>query len=179
MESYVSPVVLQYGRLLEEKLPSCEKELTEDFRKILSVLENDPQGWCMLSRGGWSAPTQERVMNVLLHDLSVHLFTAKFITTLIRHRRLKKLVPIIQWFEDRLAHGQGSPVFLKTAKPLSQKSQNDLTQALIPFTRSNPTLRFTTDSSLLGGAVLFWKDLMVDGSIRNTLHRLKTSSLQS
>jgi len=99
-----------------------------------------------------------------------------FIRVLSVARRLQRLPEISALFEiQRRAAEQTVSAELITAYPASVAQQAAVTAALKQRLERDIDLKCTTDTALLGGAIIRAGDLVIDGSVRGKLERLGTA----
>ena len=96
-----------------------------------------------------------------------------FIRMLAENGRLQMLPDIAALFEIlRREAEQSIRAELVTAYPASEAQKDAVTAALKKRLERDIELQCSTDSSLLGGAIIRAGDLVIDGSIRGKLERL-------
>lgn len=98
---------------------------------------------------------------------------ANFIRVLSENRRLSLLPEIAALFEIQRQQAEGAvQAELITAFPASEAQQQRIRDSLSKRLGRDIELTCTTDSSLLGGAIVRAGDLVIDGSVRGKLERL-------
>lgn len=97
-----------------------------------------------------------------------------FISLLVRNNALSLSEKIEKELEEYIRE-QNNQVLVKvtTTHSLSSEEVKHLKKALKEYTKKEIVLESQTDQSILGGAVLKIKDLVIDGSIRKRLENLK------
>jgi len=99
-----------------------------------------------------------------------------FVRVLSAARRLHLLPEIAALFEiQRRAAERTVSAELITAFPATEAQQAAVTAALKQRLGQDIELQCTTDSALLGGAIIRAGDLVIDGSVRGKLERLGTA----
>lgn len=102
-------------------------------------------------------------------DSSAH----NFIATLAHNRRLGLLPHIAAMYETLRADVEGvADVSVVSAVPLEPAQQQRLTAALKTRLKREVRLHCTVEPELLGGAVVRYGDLVIDGSVKERLARL-------
>ncbi len=174
MERYLNPIISQYGRLLEGDPSSLNLEvLVRDFQTLRSLISADALGWGLLSQGGLSGQIQKRVVGKLLDKIKAHVSTRDLVFLLIQKGRLKFLPGLMDFFQKK-EESQGCDVAqLVTAKTFSSQELEEIKDMLVSKDAIGTKLETTVDSELLGGAILFWRGLMIDGSVKTFLNHLK------
>ena len=98
-----------------------------------------------------------------------------FLSTLAQNHRLALLPHIAQMYESMRADVEGvADVELISAVPLDVSQQQRLTNALKSRLKREVRMHCTVDASLVGGAVVRYGDLVIDGSVKERLARLAT-----
>lgn len=98
-----------------------------------------------------------------------------FVRVLAANRRLLLLPEIAAHYETMRAEVENTvDVELISAVQLDQAQAEKLTQALNTRLKRRVKMRNSVDASLLGGAVIRAGDLVIDGSLKGRLERLRT-----
>jgi len=96
-----------------------------------------------------------------------------FIATLAQNRRLGLLPYITQMYEALRADVEGiADVEVISAVPLDAAQQQRLTAALKTRLKREVRMHCSVDARLVGGAVVRYGDLVIDGSVKERLARL-------
>lgn len=119
-----------------------------------------------------------RVANAQLLDLLSHPELAdslrQFLTVLAENNRLALLPEIEVLFEQLVAESeQVVKANVTSAAPLSEVELAKLSDALKKRFGRDVEIQTAVDESLIGGAIIDTGDLVIDGSVRNKLARLK------
>ncbi|MGE0114538.1 MAG: F0F1 ATP synthase subunit delta [Steroidobacteraceae bacterium] len=102
-------------------------------------------------------------------DSSAH----NFISTLAQNRRLGLLPQIAAMYETLRADVEKvADVAVVSAVPLEAAQQQRLTAALKTRLKRDVRLHCAIDATLMGGAVVRYGDLVIDGSVKERLTRL-------
>lgn len=101
-------------------------------------------------------------------------FFANFLRVLCQHERLDLLPVILQqtWRRFEIRSGK-HPVLVRSAKPLSEASLNQVRQQLeakLPF---EPIVQTEVDAALLGGLVIQIGDTVYDTSLATRMNQLR------
>ena len=98
---------------------------------------------------------------------------ANFIRVLAANGRLKLLPEIAALFEIQRRDAEGTvQAELVTAFPASESQQSEVIASLRKRLGREIELNCSTDTDLLGGAIVRAGDLVIDGSVRGKLERL-------
>jgi len=96
-----------------------------------------------------------------------------FIATLAHNRRLALLPEILGMYETLRAEVEGvADVQVTSAVPLDAAQQQRLAKALKTRLQREVRMQCSVDASLIGGAVVRYGDLVIDGSVKERLARL-------
>jgi F-type H+-transporting ATPase subunit delta len=157
----------EHGRLSEtgEQLQRLAK-LIDDTQDLKALLHN---------------PTIDRhFKNDLLTDLARRLrfgsLELNFVRVLLEKGRLPEMPQILALYEELAEEAQNRlRVRVKSAFPLSPALQEEVRQRFAHYTSKNIVIDQEIDPALIGGIVAQMGSLVLDGSIRNELLRLKTA----
>lgn len=96
-----------------------------------------------------------------------------FIATLAQNQRLGLLSHITQMYEAMRADAESvADVQVISAVPLDASQQQRLADALKKRLKRNVRMHCSVDAKLVGGAVVRYGDLVIDGSVKERLARL-------
>ena len=99
-----------------------------------------------------------------------------FIRLLAINKRLQALPYIYALYEELRALQEKTLIAkVRSFQKLSSKQELNLKKSLSQRLQREVTLDLTIDKSLLGGAVISAGDLVIDGSVRAKLNKLKTN----
>jgi F-type H+-transporting ATPase subunit delta len=99
-----------------------------------------------------------------------------FIATLAQNGRVSLLPHIAAMYETLRAEAESiADVEVTSAMPLDQSQQQRLMAALKSRLKREVRLHCSIDASLMGGAVVRYGDLVVDGSVKDRLSRLASA----
>jgi F-type H+-transporting ATPase subunit delta len=156
---------------------ACEQEKLAEWSAVLGVaasVVSDQRVADLLN--------SPRVTSTELADLIIGLCADKadelagnFIRVLAQYRRLNVLPQIVGLYEILRAEYENSvDVSLISAAPVSQAQQDKIATALRKRLGRDVRLHCEIDESLIGGAVIRARDLVIDGSLSGRLARLAT-----
>jgi len=156
---------------------ACEQERLAEWSEVLAVaasVVSDQRVADLLN--------SPRVTSAELADLIIGLCADKadelagnFIRVLAQYRRLNVLPEIVSLFEILRAEYENSvDVSLISAAPVSKAQQDKIATALRKRLGRDVRLHCEIDESLIGGAVIRARDLVIDGSLSGRLARLAT-----
>jgi F-type H+-transporting ATPase subunit delta len=121
------------------------------------------------------SPSRKRaVMGRLIEPMGVSRPVRNFAFVVIDHRRLHALASMVEAFDilidERLGFVRGE---VSSALPLTDSQKAGLDGELSRLVGKRTKLNFTTDESLIGGAVARVGSLVYDGSVRGQLEKLR------
>lgn len=97
-----------------------------------------------------------------------------FVTLLAKNKRLPALVEIKQIFDELKAEQEKSlDVSVVSFSPMSEQQKALLAESLKKRLNRDITLDETIDKSILGGAIILAGDLVLDGSVKGKLDKLR------
>lgn len=107
---------------------------------------------------------------------NVSTVVKEFIYMLIDKQRVEYIQDIVGSFKDLYLLDEGvKEAVIVSAFPLELRLHNRLQEALERLTHTKILLKIKTDSSILGGIIVFIDSKMIDGSVRRRLAELKES----
>ncbi len=160
---------------------ACETKTLDAWSSSLGLLAsivNDPQVWTQVSNPSVS---RERLRDLILgvagEDVPAQV--AGLVRLLAANRRLAVLPEVARLFDERKTAQQGlRQILVRSAFPLSETEEKQLTSSLKAHFGSAVELTVEEDASLIGGVEIRADDVVIDGSIRGKLEQL-SNELQS
>ena len=140
----------------------------------LAEIVADPRVAALTKSPQWSA---EDVANFVIDiaGASLNAGLQNFVRVLAENRRLLLLPEIAAHFELLRAQFENTvDVEVVSAVPLDAAQTEKLKHALDKRLKAQVRMKNSVDSSLLGGAVIRAGDLVIDGSLKGRLERLRT-----
>lgn len=96
-----------------------------------------------------------------------------FIQTLAAHKRIAVLPEIYQLYEEmRARHEKIQAVKVVSFSPLTTAQLEKMKQALCKRLNKEISIDLSIDESLIGGAIIYAGDLVINGSVRDKLFKL-------
>jgi F-type H+-transporting ATPase subunit delta len=115
---------------------------------------------------------------VLLKALTGKVSTeaASLVRLLVENGRIQAIAAIAEQYEALRAEAERRvEVEITSAAPVAAAQQEQLAAAVTRRVARDVTIRWMTDESLIGGAVIRAGDMVIDGSVSGELERLKTA----
>ena len=157
---------------------ASEQQALKDWSEMLSLLAGiaDDASMRDLIDSPHVTETQLADLFVKIAGERVNEKCANFIRVLAANGRLKLLPEIAALYEIQRRAAEGSvQAELVTAFPASESQQAEVIASLSKRLGREVELSCSTDSELLGGAIIRAGDLVIDGSVRGKLQRLGTA----
>ena len=154
---------------------ASEHHTLKDWSEMLSLLAAiaDDAGMHELIDSPYLTEKQLADLFIEVAGERVNENGANFVRVLAANGRLKLLPEIAALFEIQRREAEGTvQAELVTAFPASEAQQAEIIASLGKRLGRDIELSCSTDTDLLGGAIIRAGDLVIDGSIRGKLERL-------
>lgn len=173
----MASVTSRYARafvdvVLDHKLDPTK--VREELRSLVDLVSSSPD-----LRRVWESPAipHEQKIGLLTSIASrMGLLTPvrNFVAVLIDHGRIPMLAQIAGQFETELNQRLGlAEAQITSARELTQDEKRALESRIAAMTGKQVRARYTTDTNILGGAVVRIGSTIYDGSIRGQLRRIR------
>jgi F-type H+-transporting ATPase subunit delta len=173
----VSVVAKRYAKALvalareHGRLP----ETGEELKRFAQLVDNTPDLKSLLYNPAISRHFKDDLLTELTQRLRIGPLETNFVRTLLEKGRLPEMPHIIALYEVLAEEAQNRlRVRVKSAFPLSPALQEEVRQRFAHYTSKDIIIDQDIDPTLIGGIVAQMGSLVLDGSIRNELRRLKT-----
>ena len=153
----------------------AEKQLAQwsDYLFVLAQAVLDPNGSQFISNPASTTEQQIELLDTLCSIKEKAL--SNLISLLATNKRLMLLPEIKALYEVHRAEQEKTlDVDVISYSDVSLAQQQNLVDALSKRLQRNVSLKISIDPSLLGGAVIRAGDLVIDGSVRGKLNKLRT-----
>jgi F-type H+-transporting ATPase subunit delta len=156
----------EHGRLAETGAQLTRlAQLIDDTPELKSLLYNP----CISRR------FKDDLLADLSQQLGIGAIELNFVRMLLEKGRLPQMPDIVALYEVLAEEAQNRlRVRVRSAFPLSPALQEEVRQRFTQYTSKEIVIDQELDPSLIGGMVAQMGSLVLDGSIRNELHRIKT-----
>ena len=149
-----------------------------DMASFARLVESDRAFRRFLSSQQVSPDEKKNLIVRAIGDRASGLFV-KFILLLIEKRRIDKLAEIADAFQALYEEHKGIlRVSITTAIPLDAELERRTREAVERRTGKMTRIVKRVDPEILGGAILFVGDKIIDGSIRNRLGEMRRELLE-
>lgn len=171
-------IAIRYGGVLFKLAHqnNAVQEVVKDLNRLRKCMEAEPTEWLRVVSPSLPLYTQHKIIEKLLLDLKLGKIMSRFLRVLCQNRRLPHLQLILQEFLERMKQAEGiMDGVIETAVKLSPQEIEALQKSLTSQLGKNIYLHQEIKESLLGGVVLRLGSLMIDGSTKTHLNKLRTA----
>lgn len=180
MEKQEKPdkVAKRYGSVLFDLASENNKikDILKDISRVQHLIGAEPLEWARVASPSLPHYTQRKVIESLLPVLKLGDLMNHFIRVLCDNRRLPHLKFILDEFLVCVRRAEGIvDGVIETAAPLSPQEIEGLQRALKAQWGRDIQLHQDVKENLLGGVILRLGSVMIDGSIKTHLNKLKTA----
>lgn len=152
-------------------------EWSDTLAALAAIVSNDDAAALMDNPAIADARLAEVIIEVAGSDL--HDDGANLVRLLVENTRLSIAPEIAEQYEALKAEAENRlAVRITSAVALTDAQQQALGKALEARLARNVSLSFDQDDSVIGGAVIRAGDLVIDGSLRAQLERMRQSMAQ-
>jgi len=155
----------EYGHNLQEFVGFCSTN--EEFSRVIS-------------NQIFSAADRKKILEIALEKGSFSDVIKNFLRLLIDKNRIRAIKEIADYYSiltDKVLNIARANII--TARPLKNKALDKLEKALVVLTSKKVKVDMKEDKSIIGGLIVKIEDLVLDGSVRAQLERLRVSLKRS
>lgn len=150
-------------------------ETGEQLKRFAQLIDDTPDLKSLLYNPAISQHFKADLLADLSQRLGLSSLEANFMRMLLEKGRLPEMPHIIELYEVLAEEAQNRlRVRVKSAFPLSPALQEEVRQRFANYTSKDIVIDQEIDPTLIGGLVAQMGSLVLDGSIRNELLRVKT-----
>jgi F-type H+-transporting ATPase subunit delta len=158
-----------YGAAAEAR---AVREVAEGLQAFAAAVEEVPDLRGALHDPELGGPQKKALVASLLEG--AHRVLLNFVQVLVDRRRIDELPEMAEAFADLVARAEGRvEVEAVTAVPLSDELRSRLVERIQSETGREVSLAERVDPEIVGGLVLMFGGVMVDGSVRFQLADLR------
>jgi F-type H+-transporting ATPase subunit delta len=151
-------------------------ETGEQLKRFTQLIDETPDLKSILYNPAISQHFKADLLTDLSRRLGFDPLEASFVRTLLEKGRLPEMPQVVALYEVLAEEVQNRlRVRVTSAVPLSPALQEEVRQRFAHYTSKDIVLDQEIDPTLIGGFVAQMGSLVLDGSIRNELARLKTA----
>lgn len=147
----------------------------EQLKSFARLIEQTPQLKALLHNPSVSQGFKQDLLTDLSQRTGLGSLETNFLRLLLEKGRLPDLTSIVTLYEELAEAAQNRlRVHVKTAFPLTPALLEEVRQRFAQYTSKEIVIDQEIDPELIGGMVAQMGSLVLDGSLRNELLRLKT-----
>ena len=156
----------EHGRLVETG---------EQLKRLAQLIDDAHDLKALLYNPSIARHFKADLLTDLARQLHLGSLEMNFVRTLLEKGRLPAMPQILALYDELAEEAQNRlRVRVRSAFPLSPALQEEVRQRFARYTSKDIVIDQEIDSALIGGIVAQMGSLVLDGSIRNELLRLKT-----
>ncbi len=142
--------------------------------EMVAVVRGNP----MLERV-WENPSipagqKRKLLDAIVARVNASKTVRNFLAVLIDHRRIQQLAEIARQVESEMDARLGfAEAEVTSARELSDEEKRSLEARVGTMTGKKVRAHYSTDPTILGGAIIKLGSTIYDGSVKGQLHRMK------
>lgn len=179
MSSYTSKDILLAAESYAQALHGAGKSadalaaLREQSGELSALLEKSPEYGYFLESPQIATEAKHALTDKVFGD-QLHELLKNLLGLLIDRERAILLPAILETFREILEREEGIyPADVTSARELGEDEKARVQAGLEKFSGAKLRIRYRVRPELIGGLVFRFKDVLVDGSVRADLRRLK------
>ena len=163
-----------------ETATNAHQKVAKDLGKVNKALADNEEVRKALTSPQVDTATKKKVFGSIGKSLFLGPLTKNFLYFVADKQRTDQLEAIAADFERRLDERHGRiKAHVTTAVPLNPVEKTKIQKALEKASGKKITLEASVDPALVGGVVTRIGDIVLDGSVRNQLDRMKAQLLDA
>jgi F-type H+-transporting ATPase subunit delta len=174
----VSVVAKRYAKALVALAREQERlaETGEQLKRLAQLIDDTQDLKALLYNPTIARRFKEDLLTDIGQRLRLGALEMNFVRTLLEKGRLPAIPQILALYDELAEEAQNRlRVQVRSAFPLSPALQEEVRQRFAQYTSRDIVIDQEIDPTLIGGIVAQMGSLVLDGSIRNELVRLKTA----
>jgi len=149
-----------------------QREVLNELQSWSSMIDSSPELEAAFSNPTIPYDQKKNILEELLSRTKVQETTGSFLRVLLKNQRLSQLKEITDRFEYVLDERAGIVAGeVTTARPISDQTRAEITEALSERTGRQVKLTFRIDESIVAGVIARIGSYVLDGSVQNQLER--------
>lgn len=173
----MSAITSRYARAFVDVVFSSKLEAAkagEDLRSVLAVVNESVELQIVWANPSIPPEQKRGLLDAIAARLGLQRQVRNFIAVLIDHHRISQLGEIARQFEHEMNERMGlAEAEVTSARQLSEGERRDMEAQIGALTGKRVLAKYSTDTHLLGGAVVRIGDTIYDGSVRGGLARIR------
>jgi F-type H+-transporting ATPase subunit delta len=176
VELIVSVVAKRYAKALVALAKEHGRlaETGRDLKRLVQLIEATPELQALLYNPCISRRFKDDLLADVAQRLRIGPLELNFVRLLLEKGRLPQMPQIVALYEELAEAAQNRlRVRVKSARPLPPALQEEVRRRFAQYTSKDIVIEQEIDAALIGGIVAQMGSLVLDGSIRNELLRIK------
>ena len=176
-------VARRYAQALFEiaKLTHQDVEMEEELGAFSKALKHAPEIETFLKNPSLSAEDKRKTIGKIYQERVRDLYEIllNFFTLLLEKNRFALIHDIAREFKQIADHERGiGEAEIRTAVALSAQSETAIVSRLEKIAGYKIRVKKEVDPALIGGVIVKVRNKIIDGSVKNRIHNLKTRLLR-
>jgi len=147
---------------------------SQQLYTFVSLLHENEQLRRVWDNPSIPADQKRKLLDALIASIPVFRPVRNFMAVLIDHGRIHQLDEIYRAFEHEMNERLGfAEATVLSARALTDQEKRELEMQISKLTGKRVLAKYSTDSKLLGGAVVKLGSTIYDGSVRGQLQKIK------
>jgi len=173
----MSAVAGRYARAFADVVGSMHLDAAQvnaDVDTVLDAMQGSPALLSVWENPGIPLDQKIKVLDGMAKIIGLQSQTRNFLAVLIKQHRIQLLADVVKQFKtelnDRLGFAEAA---VSSARTLSSEERSNLEKEVARMSGKSVSATYSTDATLIGGAVVTMGSTVYDGSVRGKLERLK------
>jgi F-type H+-transporting ATPase subunit delta len=163
-------IVKKYAQLLFEQSQD-EKTLNEVTFVMRGILDDSAVYKYFLSQADKNE--KERILSDTMNKCGISKVSSRFITLVMRHKRIKELPQILEAYSKLRANARGERIAeVVSADAIGNDDMATLTTFLESIFKAKIILQHAVDPSIIGGIIVKCDSMFLDASIKGVIERI-------
>ena len=163
------------GALVDVALENKQADqVKRELSEFAALIRESPELHAFLSNPSIARAAKHSAIDAIVAKMGASRTLRNYLFVIVDQRRAGMLIEIEQAFSRLLDARQGiTQALVTSATELTAKERQELDVALGKLTGEKVQAQFTTDTALIGGAVVRIGSTIYDGSVRAQLQRMR------
>lgn len=166
----------RYARSLDRLIADDHEteRIARELDQLAAVYKSSPELRSALANPALHEPVRLAILDSVMDRCAAPELVRKLAAVMLRRRRIDLLPAVARLFDaqsDRRLNRVEADI--TSAAPLNDEQARRVVDALESYTGKHVRAEFDVDPELIGGVRARIEDLILDGSLRNRLERLK------
>lgn len=150
-------------------------EVFDEFSTVIDLFKSEEKLMNLMLTPSINTSEKKEILNRVYGEESINLYLKNFLNILLDKNRFEYVEEINETFRQLVFPYKNTvEAVVKTAVPLDETLRAALEKNLAKRFDKKVILKNQIDESIIGGAVVYVGDQIIDGSIKNQLNQMKT-----